>query len=359
MATPGTVTKSMLETRNYPLAMAALIAQGATLESVQYFASRTTPYPLQSTTLAAPIVVGDTTIHLTADPKAGALLIIEPGAGAEERLKVISTTPHTGHFDATVIPMTWAAHSNGAAVSYEPGVSARCLVDDTPTPSGTNVSVAFRYGAHGQTYRVSAHGVANDTQEVEDEFLVAVADLTPTVTNIKQPTEMRDLAGDFTLRLAEAHQNPGTTTISSAVAYVNDHLTSTTTTLAAQATAEDTTISLVAHPGIGAMLILTPAGSGANPPERVYVSNVSGGGPYTVTITPPVEFTHTNGADVTVFGGVSVNFLVSASSTISGLEAINRAKGGQHGKQFKVTWVATTSQGEVLTTNGLVSTTEL
>jgi hypothetical protein len=104
--------------------------------------------------------------------------------------------------------------------------------------------------------------------------------------------------------------------------------------------------------------VLTPAGTGNNPPERVYVTNVTGGGPYTVTITPDLEFQHSNGADVTIYQGYSGAFVTSPNSTFQGLFAINRARGGQAGKVLKLVWVATTSQGEVQQVSGLVSIEE-
>ena len=74
------------------------------------------------------------------DPGAGALLIVEPGSANEETLKVVSTAPNGGNFDCVVRPVTSLAHSNGVAVSYEPGETARMLISATPVPSGTNVS---------------------------------------------------------------------------------------------------------------------------------------------------------------------------------------------------------------------------
>jgi hypothetical protein len=351
MAAPGR-TKTPMESRLVPFNMDALIASGASLTSVQAFASRT--LPLRGTTLFADVAVGATTIELNADPKAGALLIIEPGSGSEETLKVVSVSGASVPFLATVTPPAWSTHSATGSVNYEDGVSARLLVDDTPTPSATSVTVQLQKGAHGQIYRISVVGTCNNGEVVEDEMQLTVTDVAPTETNIKQATETRDVAGNLALLLSEPHQSSAT--LSSATAFVSASGLTTTTQLSAQANAEDSNVLLVAHPGIGAKLILNPAGPN---PEHVYVSNVTGTGPYTATVNPTLEFTHSSGVDVTVFQGVGVNFLTSTTSTIQALAVINRARHGAVGKTFKILWLATTSQGELLQLSGLVSVQEV
>lgn len=350
--------KSMLETKAYPLDMAALMPDGALFTAVQMTASRTPPFPLQPTTLFTSVAIGETTLALNVDPGPGARLVLEPGTGAEEKLKVISTTPNAGHWDCVVRPGAWVVHASNAPVSYEPGVNARLFVDDTPTWAGSVVTPMIHRGAYLQKYRISYLGDLNNGESIEDEFILEVVDPIPSVTNIKQPSEIRDLAADFTKLLEEPHQAGAT--LSSAVLYVPSAVDTATSNLAAVANPGAATISLNAHPGIGAMLTLTPAGliTSNTPPERVYVSNVTGSGPYTVSIVPTLEFSHVNGADVTVYQGFSGAFVTSVNSTFQGLFAINRARGGQAGKLLKLVWVATTSQGEVLQVSGLVSIEE-
>lgn len=354
MAAP-TRTKSLLAMKAFPLDMSALIAPGAVLTAVQMTASRTTPYPLQATTLAAPVAIADGTVSLNVHPGVGALLKLEPGTGVEEALKVVSVSG-SAPWVCTIKPVAWAAHSASAAVSYEPGVNTRLFVDDTPTPAGTQVTPFLQKGVYGQKYRISYLGTANDGQEVEDEFTLEVIDPAGIGPNIKQPSETRDLAADFTKPLEEPHQAGAT--LSSGATYVSSAVSSFTTQLSAQANSGATTLSLASHPGIGAMLILTPAGTGSTPPERVYVSNVTGTGPYTVTLVSDLEFTHASGADVTVFQGYSGAFLTSTTPTFQGLLAINRARRGQAGKTLKVAFVVTTSQGERLHGNTLVAIEE-
>jgi hypothetical protein len=357
-----TRTKSALETKAYPINLAALLSVGATLDTVQMTASRAAPmlgaFPLQQTTLAGAVSIGDGTIQLHANPGVGALLIIRPGQGDEERVKVTAISGTEDPFTATITPVAWAGHSNSDPVSYEPGVNARLFADDTPTPSGTSVTPMIRLGSQGQTYRISALATANDNQVVEDEFTLVVSDIATVGTNIKQPSETRDLAMDFANKLAEAHQAGAT--ISSATLYVSSLTNTATAQLGADAAAGASTITMNAHPGVGAMLIVTPAGTGVNPAERVYVSSVSGSGPtWDATILPSLEFAHTNGADITVYQGYSGAFVTSPTSTISLLEVINRARRGQAGQSLRLMWLATTSQGEVLQSVGTVELQEV
>jgi hypothetical protein len=352
-------TKSFLATKAYPLEMDELVATGAVLETVQMCASLTDPYPLQPTTLNQPVVIGAGTVSLNANPGEGALLIIEPGTGNEEKLKVISITG-SAPWVCTIKPTAWADHASSAPVSYEPGRNTRLFVDSTPTPSGTLVVPFLQKGVHNMNYRVSYLAHSNDNQDVEDEFRLEVRDRPSSGTNIKQPSETRDLAADFTKALEEPHQAGAT--LSSGTAYVSSATSTGTAQLAAQANPGVGTITLNTHPGVGAMLVLTPAAllTSNNPPERVYVTGVSGSGPtYTVTILPDLEFTHVNGADVTVFRGFTQAFLVSPTSTFFGLTAVNRARGGQAGRVLQVAWLVTTSQTEVHHANALVSLEEI
>jgi hypothetical protein len=345
--------KSMLETRAYPLQMDELIAAGDSLSTVQMTASRTAPFPLQPTTLGAAVSAGATTLVLNANPGVGALLLIEPSTGAQERLKVVGISGTGPTWTATVRPVLWANHANAAPVSYEPGMNARLFVDDTPTPVGTVVTPMIRKGAHGQHYVISYLGTCTSGQEVEDEFVLEVLDKVAIGPNIKQPTEMRDVAADFTKLLEEAHQ--GGATLSSVTASVANQVSTAVGSLTALASPGATTISLNVHPGLGAMLVLTPAGlpTSNTPPERVYVTTVTGSGPFTCTILPDLEFSHAGGVDVTIYPGYNPAFFTATTSTIQGLTAINRARGGQDGTTLQLTWLATTSQAEVLQINAL------
>ena len=357
-----TRVKTQLERRIYPINLAAKVALGAVVTSVEAFISRASPplgiYPLQATTLAAAAALNVGTITLAADPRAGALLILEPGTANEETLKVVSTAINGANFDCVVRPVTFIAHSNGVSVSYEPGENARMLIDDTPTPSGTNVSIEIDRGCYGQTYRPSVIGTCNDLQKVEEQFTLIVTE--PAIEEDpgpKQPSEEVFIAAELDDLMSEPHQSGAT--LSSAVAFVSNTVSLTPIpTLAAQATRGTTTISLSINPGIGARLVLTPAGFGAAPPERVYVENVTGSGPFTVTINPSLEFTHNNGAQVTTFVGVNPNFLTSSTSTITGKTVKNLSRRGRSGTQLQATWLAITSQLERLQHTALLNIQE-
>jgi hypothetical protein len=352
--------KSMLETKNYPLDIGALIPALAILTSVQMTASRKAPFPLQGATLNTTAAVGSTTVSVnaTVNPGVGALLIFEPSLGPEEKIKAIAIAGASSPFTVTLDHPTFVAHASGSGISYEPGMNARLFLDDTPTFAGTVITPAIQKGAHGQKYRISYLVVTNIGTRHEDEFILEVDDKASTNTEIKQPYEIVDIAADFEKLMEEPHHVAAT--INSAVDYISSALpVATPSQLTALASPGTPTISLNTHPGIGAKLILTPAGTGSNPPEHVYVTNVTGAGPFTVTITPDLEFQHSNGADVTVFLGFNTTFLTqTASTSILGKSVIHRAQRGQAGKQLKSVWIATTSQAELLSTTGLISLEE-
>jgi hypothetical protein len=348
--------KTPSEVRSYPWDFDELIATGAIISTVEAFVSRlpSLTAPLIGTELDNPVTAGASTIDLKADPKAGALLILEPGSAVEERLKVMSVTGAVAPFVCTVRPLAWFNHADNSAVSYERGCNARMLIDDTPNPSGVMVTPQLRRGTDGQKYRVTGLATANNGEVREDEFELQVVDPIPGAddTRIKQPSEQVFVAAGFEKLLSEPHQagatlNPGTTFASLT--------TTTSTTLSSVAAAEAGTILLVADPGVGAMLLIEPSGFA----ERVYVSAVSGSGPFTATITPPLEEQHGAGTQVTIFGGVTGTLLASGTSTIQGLFALNTARRGAANKTFKLVWLVSTSQGETLQHSGLLSTTEL
>jgi hypothetical protein len=344
------------EVRSYPWDFDELIATGAIISSVEAFASRmpSVSAPLLGTQLDNPVTAGASTIDLQANPLAGALVILEPGSAVEERLKVVSVTGVSAPFVCTVRPVAWFAHADNSAVSYERGCSARMLVSATPTPSGVLFTPQIRRGTDGQKYRITGLATANNGETREDEFELDIIDPVPGAgdTHIKQPSEQVFISANFEKLLNEPHQagatlSPGTTFAS--------QTTTTTTTLSSLAAAEASTIVLVANPGVGAMLIVEPSGFA----ERVYVSAVTGSGPFTATITPTLEEQHGAGANVTVYTGVTGTLLTSGTSTIQGLLAVNTARRGAANKTFKVVWLVTTSQGETLQHSGILSTAEV
>jgi hypothetical protein len=357
---------SMLETKMFPLDMAALIPSGALITSVQMTASRMDPFPLQSASLTPLTSAGSSTLQVstTTSPGVGALLILDPGSGPEEKVKVVAISGTSPNWTITTDHPTFVSHNAGAGISYEVGMNARLFVDDTPPFVGTVVNPVLRKGAHGQKYRISYLADCNNGTRHEDEFTLEVLDKASTNSEVKQPYEIVDIAADYEKLMEEPHHSAAS--LSSAVAYVSSTTPLTPNPqLTAPAPAGSTTITLNAHPGIGAMMILTPAGTGNFPSERVYATNVTGAGPYTVTVLPDLEFTHSTGADVQVYPGFNTTFLTqTAHTSILGKSVIHRAQRGQAGKVIKVVWLATTSvipaisMAEVLSTTGLISLEE-
>ena len=355
--------KTAMERRIFAWNMAAKVSPGATGTAVQLFISRASPplglFPLQATTLFAAVTAGATTIQLTDDPRAGALLILEPGTSLEETVKVSAVSGASAPFTATIHPEAFYSHLISTAVSYEFGESARMLINAAPTPSGSTFQCEIENGCYLQAYRCSAHLTCNDGQRPEEEFTLLLIDPIPSEQNTKQPSETVFLAAEMD-SLMEGAQQSGATVVSG-VAYASFTTPiSPTPTLAAQATRGATTISLTStiNPGIGAALVLSPTGSGANPVERVYATNVTGTGPYTVTISPSLEFTHANGSNVTTYMGINTNFLVSTNSTITGKTLKNMSRRGPSGRQVTMVWLATTTQLERLQHSGIAIITE-
>ena len=349
--------KTQCEQRSYPWDFDELIATGAIITSVEVFISRmpSLSAPLIGTQLDNAVSAASSTVDLVSNPGAGALLILEPGTANEERLKVISVAGVTAPFVCTVRPLTWFAHTDTSPVSYEPGMNARMVIDDTPTPSGVMVTPQIQRGTDQQNYRVTGLATANNGETREDEFELQIRDPVPGAsdTNIKQPSEQVFVAANFEKLLNEPHQagatlNPGTTFASVT--------TTTTTQLTVPASAGAPTLSLLANPGVGAMLVIDPSGF----TERVYVSAVGGTGPFIATITPTLEEPHSSGVNnVTVYGGVSGTLLTSPTSVIQDQFAVNTARRGAANKTFKLVWLVSTSQSEVLQHSGLLSTAEI
>ena len=77
-----------------------------------------------------------------------------------------------------------------------------------------------------------------------------------------------------------------------------------------------------------------------------------------MTVNPSLEFTHTNGVQVTTFLGVNPNFLSATASTIAGKTVKNLARRGRAGTQIHMAWLAVTSQLERLFHAALVNVQE-
>lgn len=154
----------------------------------------------------------------------------------------------------------------------------------------------------------------------------------------KQPAERYPLAVDFAGGLPE-----GASLVSGVLLAVNLK-SAGQTTLSASSAVGVTTLSLPIDPKVGAILTLDPSFATR---EEVQVLSVAGAGPYTVTLTAPLEQAHANAAAVLYFPGTQT-VLQSAIATISGTQAVAGLKGGQHGSDYRVTFLITLDTGDVL-----------
>lgn len=320
--------KAPSELRPVTFHLGPQIPAGATLLSIQAYASlRAAGY---STTLAADAAAEAATITLADNPKAGALLTINPGSPtAEETVKVLSMAGNV----ATLAHTLEQAHSNGTTVSYEPGWNARLLVDETPTPVGTDVTLWVQNGADGKTYRLSVIGPLDDGQVIEEERDLVVTEHAPIRTITLQVDHIADVEFGYDNPVALAGNN-----LASAVAWISRE-TSVSTTLGAGVTAGDATVTLAANPSAGALLTLNPTGTKQ---EKLKVTSVSGTGPYVCTVHPTPDFDHSSGEPLTFEPGVSARLLASTTATIVGAtKAVVRKRKGMANQTYRLTLLGT------------------
>jgi hypothetical protein len=320
--------KAPSEKRPITFHLAPQMPVGSTIVSVQAYASRKVSG--FTTTLTAPAAAEDATLTLASDPGQGALLIVNPGSPtAEETFKVTSMAGLVATLSHTVEQ----SHSSGTTVNYEPGWTTRLLLDDTPTPVGTDVTLWTEFGADGQIYRVSILFTLNDGQVLEEERDLVVTEHLPLATKTLQVDTTTDLEFGFDDPVALAG-----TDVLSATAWISREV-SISSTLAAAVSQGAATISLAANPGIGALLTLNPTGSKQ---EKLKVSNVTGAGPYTCTVNPSPDFDHANGEPLSFEPGASTRLLVSTTASIVGAaKAIVRKRRGAAGQTYRLTVLAT------------------
>jgi hypothetical protein len=325
------------------------LSTGATLVSATGFASRKTT-PL-ATSLAANASVDATTLSLNANPGIGAFITVNNGGSTEEDFKVSNVTG-SSPWVCTITPAAMYAHSISESVDYEPGVSARLLVTTSVAIDGGSREAypLVRRGAEGKTYRITVIVDADNGERVEGEVDVLVSEIAATETEEKQPSEIMDLAFGFGANLDGG-------TLSSAVGYVAREST-LTTTLAASSAAEDSTLSLTANPGVGALITVNPSAPLTGTKEIFTVTAVGGSGPYSCTILPTAEFAHSNGETVEYWPGESSRMLVSSTASIVSDEAILRARRGDSSETYLVKVLGTTSLSEVLQHSGHLATPE-
>ena len=170
-------------------------------------------------------------------------------------------------------------------------------------------------------------------------------------TVVKQPSEIRDLSFNLAALIAQG------ATLMSAAAFACRNLTPPlTTTLAAAASIDATTLSLTVNPGVGARVIVNPSGGTE---ESFKVSAISGTGPFTATITPSVEFSHSSGETCNYHPGASTRVLTSTVAVISGTQAIFRLRRGTSGQTYTVSVIGVCSNGEEIEDEVTVTITDI
>lgn len=155
---------------------------------------------------------------------------------------------------------------------------------------------------------------------------------------VKQPSEQYPFAIEFFGKL------PAGAALASGILLAANLKTQLSTTLTAGASAGATTLSLAADPKVGAIITLD---LGAVTQEEVQVKQISGAGPYSVTLTAPTEQAHANGAGAQYLPGTST-VLQSSTAGIAGTQAVAQLKGGQHKTDYRITFLITLDSGDTL-----------
>lgn len=159
----------------------------------------------------------------------------------------------------------------------------------------------------------------------------------------KNPVEELDVSYAMTLNVP-----PGANLLSGIVHLsrkATGSVTDLSTTLSSGASVNATTISLAADPQVGAYLKIN---IGAANEEIVLATGVSGGGPYTVTITPPLSNLHNSAEVVTYEPGASAQMLQSTTATVAAGKLLFRVKRGVFGRIYRGILIGTLDIGIVL-----------
>lgn len=152
----------------------------------------------------------------------------------------------------------------------------------------------------------------------------------------KQPAEKYPIGVDFKKALGTGE------TIGSAQVYAS-RKDRAQTTLSASASPNDSTISLPVDVKAGARVILNPKSANA---EEVLVTQVSGSGPFTATILPPLAYAHAAAEPVSYEPGAPE--VLNGAPTVDGTVVLVKTQGGVSGESYGVTVLATVSATVVL-----------
>lgn len=152
----------------------------------------------------------------------------------------------------------------------------------------------------------------------------------------KQPAEKYPIGVDFKKALAAGE------TIGSAQAYAR-RIERTESSLSSQINKGASAITLPVNVQIGAKVVLNPRKPNA---EEVMVTDVSGVGPYTATIVPPLAYDHV--ADEPVQYEPGAPDVLNGAPTVDGTVVVVKTQGGISGESYGLTVLATVSATVVL-----------
>lgn len=161
----------------------------------------------------------------------------------------------------------------------------------------------------------------------------------------KNPQEIIDIA------FSMVNNVPQGATITSGEVYASRKpntdpaIANLSTTFSSTANADASTISLVANPGIGAYLLLHPLASNE---ELVIATNVTGIGPFTVTIDPLLAYQHLSGGQVTYEPGVSSQILTSTVATVTAGVLSFRVQRGVSARGYRLFLFGNLDTGAIL-----------
>ena len=179
----------------------------------------------------------------------------------------------------------------------------------------------------------------------------AVAD-----TMEKNPQEIVDATFDMSENVPQGAAVATANVYASRKANANPSIPDLTTSLSSGASADATSVSLGANPGVGAYLLINPSGTNE---ELVLVIAVSGTGPFTATVDPALANPHISGEQVTYEPGQSSLVLASTTASLPSANVLGfRAQRGVSGRTYRFFFLGNLDTGAKLRGELLLSITE-
>lgn len=128
----------------------------------------------QTTMLTAPASIGDLTLSLDDNVKAGAALILNYGQVDEEPLLVKSISG-SGPYIAVLASAVQVAHDVGEPVKYDPGATDLVLANPVATIAGTSLGANI-VGGLVYKYRIVFLATISNGQIVRDDAILILKD---------------------------------------------------------------------------------------------------------------------------------------------------------------------------------------